>query len=171
MYFCPMGISDRKSIQIRLFQVIPLVLISLILVACMPIERISKTDPVQQVIREARSYTGVPYKWGGTSRKGLDCSGLISCAYKPAGISLPHGTESLIEAGVKIKLTKVQPGDLLFFALSDKKKKVSHVGMVTQVRRGSVTFIHASTRGGVMESVLSDDYYKNGFLQARRIIQ
>ena len=166
-----MGIRDRKSIQNRLFHVILQVLISFISVSCTPLNTVSKADPVQQVIREARSYSGVPYKWGGTSKKGLDCSGLIFCAYKPVGINLPHGTESLLQTGVKVKLKKVQPGDLLFFALSEKKKKVSHVGMVTQVRHGSVTFIHASTHGGVMESGLNEDYYKNGFLQARRIIQ
>lgn len=164
-----MGIRDRKSIQNRLFHITLQVLICMILVSCLSLKKGSKTDPVQQVIQEARSYTGVPYKWGGNSRKGIDCSGLITCAFKPIGVSLPHATDLLIEKGEKISLKKVQPGDLLFFALSEKKKKVSHVGMVTQVRHGQVTFIHASTHG-VVESELNEAYYMRGFLQARRVL-
>lgn len=124
------------------------------------------------VIKEASGYIGVPYKWGGLSRQGLDCSGLVQLAFKKAGVIVPRTTEGLLITGKRVKLKKVRPGDLLFFALSEKKKEVTHVGIVSGKKRGQLPeFIHASTSKGVVNSHLGLNYYREGFRQARRVLK
>lgn len=126
----------------------------------------------RDLVKEARTYKGVPYKWGGNTRSGLDCSGLMVNVFSANGITLPRTTAAQITEGRKIPLRKAKPGDLLFFALSDVPKKVSHVGMVTDLRAGrEVIFIHASTSKGVIEASMKTEYFRKGFLQARRVLR
>jgi len=66
-------------------------------------------------IRAALTYLGVPYVWGGTSRSGVDCSGLVMLAYQAAGINLPHYSGSQYQDTVRVPLYDIQPGDILFY--------------------------------------------------------
>ena len=148
-----------------------LVAVSLVQFSCGSL-RVSgnKPDQVKGVITEARSYLGVPYKWGGLTRQGLDCSGLVYRSFEKVGVVVPRTTEGLAEAGKRIKLKKVQPGDLLFFALSEKPGKISHVGIVTEKKNGRMpVFIHASTSKGVIEASLNLNYYRKALKQAKRL--
>jgi len=71
-----------------------------------------------------------------------------------------------------VKLKKVRAGDLLFFALAEKPNKVTHVGIVTgRGKAGDPQFIHASTSKGVIEADMGLKYYKEGFREARRIVE
>ena len=149
-----------------------LILISGLAFSCGSMRTLTPKNPASVIIKEASGYLGVPYKWGGLSRQGLDCSGLVKLAFSKAGISVPRTTEGLMEAGKRVKLKKVKPGDLLFFALSEKKNQVTHVGIVTKKQRGQMPeFIHASTSKGVVNSDLKLKYYKEGFRQARRLLK
>lgn len=125
---------------------------------------------IDRLVATARSYTGTPYKWGGTSRSGMDCSGLLCNSYKAIDYNLPRTSAEQSKTGEKVKLAKVQPGDLVFFATGKKKRKVTHVGMVTSVRKGKIMFIHSSSSLGVVESNLYSTYYKKRFRGARRVI-
>jgi cell wall-associated NlpC family hydrolase len=147
-------------------------LISGCLFSCSSVRSVSTREPVKAVIQEARTYIGVPYQWGGLTRQGLDCSGLVQLSFRKAGLTVPRTTEGLLEVGKRVKLKKARPGDLLFFALSEKRNKVTHVGIVTQKERGkSPSFIHASTRKGVMEGSMDLRYYQKGFKEARRVVE
>lgn len=131
----------------------------------------SKRRRIEVVIEKARSYTGTPYKWGGTTRSGMDCSGLLVNSFNAINYKIPRTSAEQSKIGKRVAKADIKEGDLVFFATGKKKRKITHVGLVTEVRgSGEVTFIHASSSIGVTESHLNSDYYKKRFRQARRIL-
>ena len=135
--------------------------------------RVSTTSSNPQanaIIKTATSYKGVRYKFGGTTKKGMDCSGLVVTSFKSENIQLPRTTSELSKFGDWIDLKKVSEGDLLFFATRKNSRKVNHVGIVTKVHKDTVEFIHASTSKGVITSLLSERYWYFAFVQARRVL-
>lgn len=127
-----------------------------------------RASKIETVIKSARSYTGVPYKWGGTTRGGMDCSGLLLNSYKSIKMQIPRTSADQSEYGKKVGKKDIKPGDWVFFATGKKKRKITHVGLVTAVRGGDIKFIHASTSLGVVESKLNSDYYQKRYRTARR---
>lgn len=125
---------------------------------------------IEKIIKNASAYEGVKYKYGGTTKKGIDCSGLIYTAFSREDISLPRTTSQLSTYGDWVDLKEVKEGDLLFFATKRNSRQVNHVGLVTSARLGRVEFIHASTSGGVIRSLLSEKYWYFTFVQARRVL-
>ncbi|RFU71188.1 endopeptidase [Peribacillus saganii] len=113
------------------------------------------------VVSNAKKYIGVPYKWGGTSRKGFDCSGFLYTAFKESGRSIPRTVSSLYTKGKRV--SSPVPGDVVFF--STYKKGASHAGIYV----GSGKFIHASSSQGITISALSNSYWKPKYLGAKRI--
>lgn len=127
-------------------------------------------DLADKIVEHALEYDGVRYKYGGTTKKGMDCSGLIMTTFKKENISLPRTTSDLSKYGDWIDLKTVQKGDLLFFATRKNSRRVNHVGIVTEVDADDVEFIHASTSKGVMRSKLKERYWYFAFVQARRVL-
>lgn len=122
------------------------------------------------VVKHAKTFEGVKYKYGGNTRRGMDCSGLVHEAFRANDISLPRTTSALSTSGDWIDLKEVEVGDLVFFATRKNSRKVNHVGIVTNTRTGYVEFIHASTSKGVIVSSLAERYWYFAFVQARRIL-
>ncbi|NVK48767.1 MAG: C40 family peptidase [Cyclobacteriaceae bacterium] len=133
--------------------------------------KIPENDPAFQVINTAKSYYGTPYKYGGTTRAGMDCSALLFHSFYSVGINLPRISADQAEQGVKVSTRDLKPGDVLFFATGKRKKRVTHAGIVTEVQKGDIRFIHASTSLGVTEDYLSNRYWNKVFLFARRILE
>ena len=129
----------------------------------------SKT--VNNIVRNAKTNKGVRYKMGGTTKSGMDCSGLLYTAFKKEAVNLPRTSGQMATAGKWVDVKKVQKGDLLFFATNKKTgRKINHVGLVTESRTGYVKFIHSTSSRGVIESELSEKYWYFAFVQARRVL-
>lgn len=129
----------------------------------------SKT--VEQLVNYAQTFNGTPYLYGGTTKKGMDCSGLIYSSYKFVNKTIPRTTLEMSKKGKEVPLKKVKKGDLLFFKTSKKRNtKVNHVGLVTALTKNEIYFIHASTSKGVMVSKLTNPYWKKAFIKAKRFL-
>lgn len=151
------------------YRFIPLFFFVLFLASCGAAKKARVRDQkINTVIKTARSYTGTPYKWGGTTRAGMDCSGLLCNAFKAVDYNLPRTSNAQSEVGKKVSKKELQPGDLVFFATGKKRRKITHVGLVTKVKGGKIKFIHSSSSLGVVESSLESNYYKERFRTARR---
>lgn len=137
---------------------------------CAGSKKIAKREKkVDKIVRTARSYTGTPYRYGGTTRSGMDCSALLLNSFNSAGITIPRTSGEQSKIGKPIKLNNLQPGDLVFFSAKKGKRKITHVGMVTEIKsNGQVMFIHSSTKLGVVEANLHSRYYSGIFVKARR---
>ncbi len=130
----------------------------------------SRSPGVQReaLVREAQSYLGTPYQYGGTSKKGIDCSGLACQVYREgAGLQLPRKADAQAQIGQAVPLAKAQPGDLVFFR-EPKSQKITHVGiLVSKGEEGR--FIHASYRG-VREDSLHDPHWKARLVAVRKVL-
>lgn len=112
-----------------------------------------------------KNWIGVPYKWGGSDRSGIDCSGLVLNIYKdfykkPLSI---RTTNQMLENFQPVKLNDIQPGDLLFFN-TIKGPEVDHVGLYL----GNNEFVHAGSKGVVIANV-SSPYWRKAFVTARHV--
>lgn len=127
---------------------------------------LSKAD---QIINTALTYSGTRYKYGGTSKKGMDCSGLLYVAFGEHDISLPRVSYHMAEKGKRVKVKNVAKGDLLFFKVGRKGKRINHVGMVVDTG-DEIKFIHASSSRGVIVSSLREGYWSSAFVKANRVL-
>jgi cell wall-associated NlpC family hydrolase len=139
-----------------------------LLFSCSSTKKI-RNQNIQQVVDTAKSFRGTPYRYGGTTRAGMDCSALVFQSFRSVGVTLPRSTAEQIKIGKKISRSKLQKGDVVFFATGNRRRKVTHAGIVTQTGRGNIQFIHASTSLGVTEDNIFSNYWSGKFLQGRRI--
>jgi lipoprotein Spr len=110
-------------------------------------------------------WIGTHYKYSGSTKKGIDCSGFVSQMYKNAYcITLMGGSRDIWETVKPIERADLQEGDILFFKI--KKGQISHVG----VYLGNNKFAHASVHSGVTISDLNEEYYKKYFYKGGRLL-
>jgi cell wall-associated NlpC family hydrolase len=124
---------------------------------------IGTNDPQRsRIVFTALQMVGVPYRYGGSTPAGFDCSGLVQYAYRSAGIRVPRTAVEQFRASLPVDLDEAAAGDLLFFRNSGS----SHVGIYV----GDNRFVHAPSTGrDVQITSLSDPYYKRTLLRAGRI--
>ena len=124
-----------------------------------------------EVLNRAKSYVGTPYKYGGNTRSGIDCSGLVCQGFSSVGIKLPRVTYNQAKVGKKVSLKRSKIGDLVFFKTTkNNRKKVNHVGIISKVEgKHSIFFIHSSTSKGVREDNIFSPYWRSRYKFSRRI--
>ncbi|MEY8710303.1 endopeptidase [Mangrovibacter phragmitis] len=149
-----------------------LVLLSLLLVGCShhrapaPDGRLS--DSIMVIARldsQLSEWRGTPYRYGGMSRQGIDCSAFVQLTFRDQfALQLPRSTRDQAKIGTRIDKDELLPGDLIFFKTGSGDEGL-HVGIYDTDNQ----FIHASSSHGVMRSSLNNVYWRDKYWQARRI--
>lgn len=118
----------------------------------------------KELYKTINSWLGVPYKYGGTDRKGIDCSAFVGVVYKTVyGVALRRTCNDMLRDVTLVSRNEVKEGDLLFF--TNSKGKVSHVGIY--LREG--LFAHSSTSNGVSVSNVNSGYWQKHFYKGGRV--
>lgn len=119
---------------------------------------------IQKFLSHIKSYLGTPYKFGGDSRNGMDCSGFVSTIFFECfNIELPHNAYQIYQSCQEIPEQELKLGDLVFFR---NHRKIDHVGIYL----AKDYFVHASVSDGVIVSELSEKYYRSRYFTAGRIV-
>ncbi|MDT8307332.1 MAG: NlpC/P60 family protein [Anaerolineae bacterium] len=106
---------------------------------------VSEADRREQMVEDAFQFIGVPYRWGGVTALGIDCSGFVQMLHRMVGVAIPRDADQQMDGGQAVE-PPLQPGDLLFFGSDGAHRKISHVGMSL----GGWQMIHSSgSRNGV----------------------
>lgn len=125
---------------------------------------------VTNILSEAESFLGVPYRYGGTTRSGIDCSSFVQQVFSIFGQELPRVSQAQAKEGSRVTREELREGDLVFFATKGRGR-VTHVGIVHNVSEdGEIDFIHASTSQGVTITPLNNSYWSPRYLYGKRII-
>ncbi|MCB0460811.1 MAG: NlpC/P60 family protein [Flavobacteriaceae bacterium] len=144
---------------------VSIIVISLLTVSCGSSKRLAYNDVSTKLDTQFSIYKGTPYKYGGTTKAGFDCSGYVLTVYEGAfSMPLPRSTEAMMKEGKKVAKSKLKPGDLVFFRPTRRYK---HVG----IYMGNNLFMHSSTSSGVIKSNINNPYWKKKYKFAKRILK
>lgn len=133
-------------------------------------EKATVLSPADNIINTALTFSGTRYKYGGTTKKGMDCSGLLYVSFGEHDVQLPRVSYVMAEKGKRVRINNVEKGDLLFFKTKKRGRRINHVGMVVSVADDEIKFIHASTSRGVIVSSLREGFWNNAFVKATRVL-
>lgn len=133
--------------------------------------RSGNSKQIDDMISYAKTFLGTPYHYSGTSPTGFDCSGFIYYVMGNFGFDVTRTSYSLAELGKTVKLSELQPGDLMFFKGRNlNSTSVGHVSMVVEVNEHEIKMIHASSsRGVVIDNFKTSKYYIPRFIKAKRL--
>ena len=123
----------------------------------------------EKIVKTAEKYVGTKYKYGGITKKGLDCSDLIYITFQEHGMTLPRVSREQAKEGKAVYIGELTSGDLIFFGAKKGSKKITHAGIVSKSDGNQVYFLHSSSSKGVIESDLSG-YWRDKYIKARRVL-
>ena len=129
-----------------------------------PLRTAPVSGNVKEILTYANTFTGVPYKFGGTTPAGFDCSGYIRHVFQKVGVQLPRQADEQYTVGKKVEKQNLQPGDLVFFETYEPG--VSHSGIYI----GDGQFISATSSSGVAVADIDDSYWGPRYVGAKRVL-
>lgn len=122
------------------------------------------------LLQEAETYLGTPYRYGGTTRRGIDCSAFVKNVFSMFNKNLPRVSADQAREGYRVPTDELKEGDLVFFATKGRGR-VTHVGIVHGKNEdGVVQFIHSSTSKGVVITPITDSYWGKRYLYGKRVL-
>ena len=165
-----------KVLRVSVSVSVLLALVTL-MVGCGSMSKLSNTSVVQlpavtedergivkRLLEQYQQWKDVKYRYGGLSKSGVDCSGLVFLTFRDQfKVTLPRSTQQQAEVGTHISIAELRPGDLVLFKIGFSGR---HIGIYA----GEQKFLHASTSRGVIFSRLDSSYWKESFWQARRVM-
>jgi lipoprotein Spr len=122
------------------------------------------------IVETAKENLGVKYKFGGTTKSGMDCSGLVYSTFKKFDHEMPRSSYKMANEGKEVSKTKAEKGDLIFFK-TGRSSKINHVGLITEIKKDEIFFIHSSTSKGVIISSTKEAYYAKAFDKIKRVTE
>jgi cell wall-associated NlpC family hydrolase len=162
-----MGMAKEE--RIRLDRALYLIVLVVVVLQSCAVSKKARQEKTRLIVQQARTFVGTPYRYGGTTVLGMDCSGLLMRSFEVIDLYIPRTAKEQSKLGRAVSKSNLRPGDLVFFAKNKIGWKVSHAGLVTAVRDNAVYFVHASSSRGVIEDNLMSEYYRKRFVKARRI--
>jgi cell wall-associated NlpC family hydrolase len=129
------------------------------------------SSTVDNVISVGKTFLGIPYRWGGTTENGFDCSGFIRHIFDWFGVRLPRTSREMAHVGSYVSRNELQKGDLIFFSGRNVNSGViGHIGIVVEVTNEAVKMMHSSSSKGVhIEDLNKSDYFSKRYMTARRL--
>ena len=131
----------------------------------------SVDNKIDSIIKFSRTFLGTPYRYGGSTPRGFDCSGFMVYVFKNFSIDLPRTGTEQYHSYASVPRHNIRKGDLVFFAGRRHGKRIGHVGMVISdtIENGRFRFIHSSTQSGIVISDSDEPYYEDRYISACRI--
>jgi len=126
---------------------------------------------IDNIIAVGKTFLGIPYRWGGTSENGFDCSGFIKYIFEWFGIQLPRTSREMANYGTYVSKNDLQKGDLIFFTGRNMNSGViGHIGIVVEVTNEAIKMMHSSSSQGVhIEDLNKSAYFSKRYMTARRL--
>ena len=127
------------------------------------------TNQQERLLRKAKSLLGSPYRYGGGSPRGFDCSGFSQFVFSSVNVKLPRTSRTQARIGKIVSKRNARPGDLIFFA--NRKGVVNHVGIILSAENGELVMIHAGSKGVTTVDINRSNYWRPRFKSVRRVLQ
>lgn len=137
------------------------------------VDRILREYTSKELVSFAKQFEGVPYDYANSDpMRGFDCSGFVNFVYSYFNIKVPRISSQFANVGKPVGKIEAQPGDIVLFKGSSTSGGVGHVGIVTENKNGTLSFIHSATSQsrGIMISTTAEKYFNDRFVKVVRVL-
>lgn len=132
----------------------------------------SQLSSLESILTTSRTLLGIPYRYGGISKRGFDCSGLMNFVFEEHGLDLARTSAAIKVQCSTVAMEDLKPGDFIFFKGRNlRSKRIGHIALVSSVGPEGTGIIHATNRGVVEDILEEQSYYTKRILSAGRRVE